>query len=584
MLAAMSTSAPPAREATAPSGPTRPAAPRPGDVAAPLADGLALLVVLLASVVVVATAAEVLDLRPLASRGGSLLALLVALVPVALLAAHLRRGRRGHLPEGSRRSRAGRMLLVAAPALFLVAVLVWSFTLPTADRVAWFVNGDHVRHLVLVADERARGALDYALRDYPRAWHTTVTLGWSLTGPSGPRADLVGLVSLMSTLCWLLFAVLTLATSSLTAAVAHRVGLRARPAAVAAALAGAATLWPGFLGSYQTLGFEGTFTAAIVMAVALREVLVRPASVTASVTTWAGVLVTAHTWQLLLPVSGLLALAATWARVRRALPEARLRRVLESVALAVVVGLASLPALTAVVGKVGVAHAAVADVEAPVPLWLLTLGLVAAGLLAASRRRDRDLLLVLALSALPALTAVGLALRLGIPVTRYYPAKLLWHTTVLGLSSVAVLGALAWVRAGSATLRGVVVRGLIGTLAVACAVGGVLGPRGAFSGVWPTVDGATVLRLLDTPGAERAQVVWSEGRLVTDDAVRIMLDGYRPEAGRADTLQHSPSVEEECRLLRAAATPTVLSDQPEAEVRARYACVPGLDVVRAPTG
>jgi hypothetical protein len=583
MLAAMSTSAPPAR-ATAPSGPARPAAPAPGDVAAPLADVLALLVVLLASVVVVATAAEVLDLRPLASRGGSLLALLVALVPVGLLAAHLVRGRRARPPAASRRSRTGRMLLVAAPALLLVAVLLWSFTLPTADRVAWFVNGDHVRHLVLVADERARGALDYARRDYPRAWHTTVTLGWSVTGPSGPRADLVGLVSLMSALCWLLYAALTLATSSLTAALAHRVGVRALPAAVAAALAGAATLWPGFLGSYQTLGFEGTFTAAVVLAVALREVLVRPSSVTASVTTWAGVLVTAHTWQLLLPVSGLLALAATWARVRWAVPEERRRRVVESVGLAAVAGAASLPALTAVVGKVGVGHAAVGDVEAPVPLWLLALGLVAAGVLAVSRRRDRDLILVLALSVLPALTAVGLAVRLGIPVTRYYPAKLLWHTTVLGLSSVAVLGAIAWVRAGSATLRGVVVRGLLGVVAVSCAVGGALGPRGAFTGVWPTVDAATVLRLLATPGAERAQVVWSNGRLVTDDATRIMLDGYRAEASRRDTVQHSPSVEEECALLRAAARPAVLSDRPEEEVRARYACVPGLEVVRAPAG
>ncbi|MGG5258031.1 hypothetical protein [Phycicoccus avicenniae] len=556
--------------------------PEDRDVAAPLADGPALLVVLLASVVVVGTAAELLGLRPLATRSGSVVALVLALAPVVALALHQRSAgsaRSGRSPV--RWAAVGRGLLVAAPALLLLALLLGSLALPTAARVEWFLGGDHVRNVVLVADERAHGALDYSARNYPRGWHTLVTLVWSLTGPTGPRTDLLGLVSVMSALCWLLSVALTLATATLTAALAHRVGVRPRAAAVAAALAGAATLWPAFLGSYQALGFEGTFTAALLLAVGLREVLARPASVTALLTTWGGVLVMSHTWQLLLPVSGLLALTASWAWIRRT-RAARPRSVAAVAGLALLAGAVSLPPLTAVVETVGVGHAVVADVEAPVPLWLLVLGLVATAGLVVAHRKDRGLVVPLLLCALPALTAVVLALRLGIPVTRYYPAKLLWHTTVLGLSPLAVVGALTWERDASSSGR-VVVRGLLATVAAACTVGALVAPWGAFTGAWRSSDGATVLRLLAAPGAERAQVVWSDGVLVTDAVTRILLDAYRSGERTSDTLQHSASVEEECALLQAAATPTVLTDRPEADVRARYACVPDLRVVTVPT-
>ncbi|QKE85499.1 hypothetical protein [Arthrobacter sp. NEB 688] len=555
--------------------------PLPRDAAGPVADALVLVVLLLACGVVVATAADLLGLRPFVSRGPAVGATLVVLAPVLAVAAHLRRARAGDRPAGrtGRRGEVGRALLVAAPALLLVAVLVWSLSLPTAQRLEWFIGGDHVRHVVLVADERARGALDYSQRNYPRAWHTTVALGWSLTGPPSGRADLVGLLGLMSALVWMLSAALALATSSLTSAAARRVRLGPWTAAAAAAAAGAATLWPAFLANYQALGFEGSLTAALVVAVALREVLVRPASLVASLTAWAGLLVMANTWQLLLPVSGLLALAATVARVRAAGPGGRRRRLAEAAALVSVTALSSVPAMTAVVGTVGVGHAVVADVEAPVPLWLLGVGLAALGVLAARYRHDRGMLLVLAVSVLPALTALGLAVRLGIPVTRYYPAKLLWHTTVLGLAWTAVVAGGAWAGAGARALPGLLGRAVLGTAAGAVALGAVVTPLGAFSREWSTVDAATVLRLLEVPGAERAQVVWSSGPLVTDAATRILLDGYRPEAGRVDTPQGGLTVAQECDLLRAATDPTVLSDHPQDEVRARYACVAGLTVL-----
>ncbi len=572
MLAAMSTAT---VRVAAPT--ERSPRPRTRDAAGPLADGLVLLVLLLAAVVVVATGAQALGLRPLATRAGSVAATLLALVPLVALGLRLRR--RPDRPAARDRGDAARTALVAAPALVLVAVLAWSTVLPHALRVEWFVNGDHVRHLVLVADARAHGALDYSVRGYPRAWHTTVALVWSLTGAPSGRADLVGLLGLMAGMVWLLFAAVALATASLTSALATRAGLGPWTAAGTAATAGAATLWPAFLGNYQALGFEGSLVAALVVAVALREVLVRPASLAASVTTWAGLLVMAHTWQLLLPVSGALALVATVARVRAAAPGPRVRRLAGAAGLGLVVAATSLPALSAVVGVVGVGHAVVADVEAPVPLWLLGLGLVATVVLAAVRRHDRTLLVVLAVSVLPALTALGLAVRLGIPVTRYYPAKLLWHSTILGLSAVAVVAALAVVKARSQRLPTLVGRGVLVVTAAVVALGAVVTPVAAFGGAWSTVDAATVLRLLDVPGAERAQVVWSGGPLVTDVATRILLDGYRPEAGRRDTPQGGLTVAQECDLLRAAVDPTVLSDRPEAEVRRRYACVPAVTVL-----
>jgi hypothetical protein len=52
----------------------------------------------------------------------------------------------------------------------------------------------------------------------------------------------------------------------------------------------------------------------------------------------------------------------------------------------------------------------------------------------------------------------------------------------------------------------------------------------------------------------------------------------------AGTRERAPqarlTIEQECALLEAAARPVVLSTQPEASVRARYACVPGLTVIR----
>lgn len=545
----------------------------------PLGDVTSLAVVALATVVVLATLADALGAAPLATRRGSLVVLAVVAVVVALAGLGMARESRGHPdPPQSRGTRWLARTVVAAPAVLLVGYVAGAHLLDTATRVEWFLGGDHVRHLVLVSDERALGALSYDIRPYPRGWHSSVALLWSAAGAPESSRDVPGLVSLMSTLVWLLSALLALATASLAAAVARRLGLSLLPSATAGGVAGALTLWPPFLADYQALGLESSLVAAVVLAVGLRELVERPGSRSAFGVACAGLLLMSHTWQLLLPFTAVLVLVTGWAMLRRhggraAVPAAA--------ALAGAV-LASAPSLLAVASDVGVGHASDADVVAPVPWVLLVAGLGAAALLAVRRRADRVLLVAVGLVVLPAVTGVALALRVGVSVATYYPAKLLWHTALLGVVLVCPLLVWGWQRVSSST-TGVLRVGLRTALALAVAgvaLGAVYAPSLAFRGVWSTVDAPTVLRLLAADDAVRAQVVWSGEPAATDAVTRILLDAYRDERSRSDTRQETLTVAEDCELLLAAPDPVVLSTRPAEEVRARYACAPGVDVIR----
>ena len=442
----------------------------------------------------------------------------------------------------------------------------------------WFVNGDHARHLVLVADEHRLGALSYESAVYPRAWHSVVALAWSLGHAAGPALDLWGLVSLMATMTWLLSALLALTTTTLTAALAVRMGLGVRPAVVAGTLAGAFTLWPWFFGNYQALGLESSLVAAVVLAACLRELVVRAGSWQAFLVCASGVVVVANTWQLLLPVSVSL-VAATggllgWRR------SARVRVAAGSVALAA--ALVSLPSFAAVLDRVGVGHAVDADIVAPVPLGVLVIGVAGVLVLAWRRRHDLVLLLALGLVLLPALTGVVLAWRVGVSATTYYPGKLLWHTALLAVAPLGVIAALAWRQAASteARLPRLAAHTSLALGGSVVALGALYAPAPALAGSWSTADGAVVRSLVTAPAADKAQVVWSAAGPVSDAVARIMLDSYRPAAGRVGAIQEPTSPAQECAVLRAAAEPTVLTDQPEADVRARYSCVPELQIVR----
>jgi len=61
---------------------------------------------------------------------------------------------------------------------------------------------------------------------------------------------------------------------------------------------------------------------------------------------------------------------------------------------------------------------------------------------------------------------------------------------------------------------------------------------------------------------------------------RSLLDVLRVAETRVRAPQARLTVAQECALLEDAARPVVLSTEPEASVRSRYACVPDLTVIR----
>ena len=448
--------------------------------------------------------------------------------------------------------------------------------LPVGQRTEWYLGGDHVRHLVLTAEEQAAGVLSYGVESYPRAWHTVVALVWTASGLR-PEDSVTEVVDVSALLVWLLSAALALTTAALAASLGTRTGLGVRASAGAGFVAGCVTAWPLFLATYQALGLEGSLVAASVLAVVLRARLLDPTGARGFVVAVAGGVVLAHTWQLLLPVAALAALGPARGLVRSG---RRGRLVLGA---GVVLGaVAAWPALLAVVTRVGLQHASDADVVSPVPWAFLVPGL-AAGVVLVLRRRDRRTAGVLAQMALPGVTGVLLALYLGIPPTDYYPSKLLWHTAVLGLAPLAVVVVAVAVRVDGASFRGASLLRVVGGGSLATVLlFALLGPFAAFTGGWSTTDGPTVLRAVSAPGAAQAQVVWTGGPLITDTVARILLSAVHPTSGGITRPQESLTVPQECALLRAVSAPTVLSDRPAATVRSRYACAPDLRVVPVP--
>lgn len=533
-------------------------------------------VLALVALVTIAELADVFGWRPLSSRWSSvgLIALSLAVAAVAAKALGAFGGDHGRrLPETVGWDRWGLMSLL--PGAVLVAYAVQrQLALPRSDRVEWFLGGDHVRHLLLVVEERATGSLSYTHEVYPRAWQTLLTAVWSASGAQpGSASGLVSLIDLMSTAVWLLFALLVVVTGQLATTLAHRVGLQPRAAGLAGLTAGSLALLPSFLGNYQVLGFENSILAAVLLAVVARELLARPESLNALVLCGASIALMANTWQLLLPAVGASFAFCAIAVVRR-LGRAGLGWVGTVGMLAAAIGA---PGMLAVVRGVGVGHASDAGVVAPLPLVLLPLGLLALIIVLLHWSRELTVLGFAVLASLPGLTGLGLAVRVGIPPTQYYPSKLIWHTALLGLAPLGVL-----VAYGIQTLRrrpSVLATGTRAAATVALAVVvayAFAAPLGAQFHKWSTVHGGPVLAALTTPGAQSAQVVWlSTGRL--DGAIaRLFLDYYRADDTSQRTPQAPLSVAAECRLLKASGSATVLSDQPSSAVAARYRCVGGV--------
>lgn len=455
----------------------------------------------------------------------------------------------------------------AGPALVLVGYLTVSRLLPLPRRTEWLLGGDHVRHLIMMTEVQDTGALSYAEYAYPRGWHAFVAAVWSAAGIN-PREDFATVVDVTTALVWCLSALLALATACLASSLSDRLGMSIRAAGLAGCLAGAATLLPWFLGNYQALGLETSLLGAVVLAVVIRMQLVRPDGVPALLVAGASIALLAHTWQLLLPVVALAALRSGLGVTRRHGP----RGLVGAATLAAAVVVVAWPALAAVIAVVGVDHATDAGVEVPVPWLVLVLGVSAA--VGVSLRLSWSGRWALGLMLIPAGTGLALAAWVGITPDTYYPSKLIWHSAVLLLAplGVTVVVGVRALRVGGAVER--LARVVGGVLAVCALLYVIVQPAAAFASVWSTADGRTLFRLIETPGAVQAQVVWSGAGEGTDTLTRNLLDVVRPEPGPVRTPQAVLTVAEECALLDAAEVPTVLTVMPEAQVRSRYACSP----------
>ena len=525
------------------------------------------LVVVLAIIVSAAVVAAGLGWSVLGSRLGAVSVLMAAIAGGAGLMYWLR------TPE-PRRPGAGALVL-AVPGLAVVVPAVVMGLRGMPEGIAWFLNGDHPRHTVMVATLWEQGNLSYAVGRYPGGWHAAIAAVWSATGAGLDSASVSRLLVEMALASLMLSAWITLATAHLGHALAMRAGLGRRTAFAVGLLAGSATLLNQVLANYQALGYENSLLAAAVLAVCCREVLVRAGTRMSLLVCSAGLVVVAHCWQLLLPPVVLAAAWCAWVAIRRG-------GVGEQVT-AAVCGLAALavgtPGVTAVVGGRGLASATLAGPDSPVPLTFLLVGSVAA-LAFSAFRRDGALRTFAAVTLLPVATAAALSLVLGIPILHYYPSKLLWHAAVLALPWVAVLGALAvgltlerWPGASG------VVRGVAGPLGGIFVVYTFLMPWGSQLGVWSTVDATRVLVALDTPSAKDATVVWLQDTVTTDSVTRILLDVLRVPDHQELALQSGLTVGQECALLGGAERPVVLSTAPADAVHERYACVPALAVL-----
>ncbi|MFW5470904.1 hypothetical protein ACOCJ4_12760 [Knoellia sp. CPCC 206435] len=543
--------------------------PAAGAVGTPAGGDLGAAIVLaMALVFSIAVGAGLLNWALLQSPAWSGAVLVMALAVSTTMVLRLR-------PESGGHDRLAGLVL-ALPALGVSAVAGAGALRGAPDGIAWFLNGDHPRHVVYAADTWVQGNLSYTVEGYPHGWHSLLAAVWSLEGAGLDPASITRLLSVMAFCSLLLSALLALSTAHLGRDLAVRLGLSRWASMTIGLAAGAATLLNVFLANYQALGYENSLLAATVVAVCSREVLVRGGKVLSLAVCASGTVVLAHTWQLLLPV---VAVAALWCG-REAVRERGNRGMIAVVVLAVAALTLGAPAVLAVVQGVGIDHATETGPDSPVPLVLLGLGLASCVALAV-REHDPQVRCVAVLAVIPSLLAVMLSIGLGVALLHYYPSKLLWQSALLGLSPLAAASAVLADRLLARGTGARIVASRVGTVVVAvCVAYGLLLPWGSQAGAWTTVDASRVLTALSSARAPESTVVWLGGNPTTDSVTRILLDTFRVEATRERAPQARLSVAQECELLEQAKAPVVLSTEPEQRVRERYACVPGLTAVR----
>ncbi|MFQ6172854.1 hypothetical protein ACK8HX_14685 [Oryzobacter sp. R7] len=502
----------------------------------------------------------------------------MALGAVLATAAAWWAGRETRLREPGLRGAGPRLetALVAAPAALLTALL--GVVVAGGDaRLSWFLSGDHLRHVGLTTRTVLAGNLEYERLSYPHGWHAVIAAMWGSTGAGRDGSGLRDLVEVQAAATWVLLVLVALSLAAVAATLARAAGVHGALVGVAGLVAGGLVLGPAFYGDYVPRGFDTTLLVLLVLAGAVQVAARAPESRAALVVAVAATFVTAHSWQVLLVPAGVIVALVLWRRR----PWAGPRRDLLGDAAAVAVGaVGSLPGVVAAVSGFGVGAAAEAgDVPPPVLGWSVA---VVAAFVVVLRRRDRGPATTAAAAvAATAFTSIGLAALAGVGLESYYPNKTLWVAVALGLPALGVVVALALAALDGPSVARRVGYVLVGTAtALAVAVSAATPTLGVLRGTWGGARPAVVLGLVTSPDAPRAAVVWQAVGPVDDATAQLLLDFYTATATTPRLGLAATTAEEQCSLLRATARPTVISGAPEAELRARFACIPDLEVVR----
>lgn len=528
-----------------------------------------------AFVTFVAAVGGLVGLRPLSGPwpARTVLALL-GLGTAALAAFHLHRLGGGSASTAQRPPR----ILWMVPGLLMGLLALVPLTSGAGSTSGWVFGGDHVRHLVFVARTQQDGWLDYSSATYPRGWHSALASLWAVAGGELDGRGFAALATIQAVACWTAFAVLSLAVARCAVVLSEGfvVGEVARDAV--GFVAGATVLTPIFARDYLALGFETSVVAAlslVVTTLALVERLHRFAAVT---TVAASFLLVAHSWQLLLPGAGvaLVLVSNRWWR-----QGARRPPIAGPVCVLAVV-LASTGPLLATAQFGGVNHGAVGGILPTSAAPWAGLGLVALAALAVRRPGAPSLRRYALIVVVTAAIGPLLAVYVSVPLSSYYPNKTLWVTAVLLVPATVLGWCVLLLRVNRMHGPARVVLVPLGVVTGLIAVLGLASPITALRGSWSAVDGGQVVRAMTAPGADRAQVFWSAGPYVFDATVQSLLPFYAAAGPGYDPSLPRDNLFDECRLLKEASAPVVLTTESPATVERRFSCAPDVVVVRVP--
>jgi len=482
--------------------------------------------------------------------------------------------------------------LTALPTLVWIIAGLIGARLNNGAGMAWFGRGiDNIQHALQVQFRGLDGGLTYTQFPNPGGAHAliatilaTATPYSRTTTPEQSRVALFDLLSTTTMAFWLLFGLLVLSVTILARRAAYQIrpDLGRGPAALVGATAGFALLlapFPKVLGyGFLTLVLASVgLTAALTAATAPHRGAAAPA-VTALAAA-ASVLITLHTWPLATFTSLPVGYAAAVVLVRR------WRTLTVGARLAVVGGALAITAsgagvVWAVLTSVdAMARTATGGVVPPVDVialaWLALAAPVALVLV-----KSRRLLLITGTFVVTAGGALGLSLVGRVPLTSYYPSKVLWIAGLVGVP-LACAG-LLWLLGRLARWR--IPRLHTGVLGVAAAVAFGFGTSATTHLAWAASPRweRTVAAVTSTQ-APGATIAWDlpdpGGGVVFTDRI---LDFYRVNLAVLRVFPHERSYTRDCADLTATPHPTVLTEHSQATISAYFTCAPGVVALIVP--